>query len=86
MKLSVKALALTGGIMWGACLFLWTLIVALTPIEMGRSWLQLMVGTYPYYAITPIGALVGLIVGFVDGFCAFAIFGLLYNLFVGKKV
>ncbi|MEK9132257.1 MAG: hypothetical protein AAB606_00915 [Patescibacteria group bacterium] len=84
MKLSIKGLALAGGIFWGGCLGIWTLALSLTSLQLGRKWLELMVGTYPFYEITPTGALVGLGFGFIDGFIACAIFAALYNLFAKK--
>lgn len=84
MKLCVKSLALTGGLFWGVCLAFWTLLVSLTPVTMGEKWLELMVGTYPWYSITPTGALVGLVMGFIDGFIGCALLALIYNFFAKK--
>ena len=85
MKLSIKAFALAGGVFWGVCFGVWTLVLATTSIKYGLAFHQLFVGTYPYYAITPTGALVGLVFGFIDGFVIGAVFAWLYNLFLGKK-
>lgn len=85
MKLSVKAAGLACGIFWGACLGLWTLLTALTPLTLGKKWLELMVGTYPWYEISVKGAGVGLVMGFIDGFVGAALLVLLYNLFAKQR-
>src|SRR3989338_6611911 len=80
MKLSVKAFALAAGLFWGVTLFVSTLIAAyygyLTP------QLQWLVGLYPWYEITTMGAFIGLAEGFVDGFFGGLVFAWLYNKFV----
>ncbi len=81
MKISVKGLALSMGILWGACLFLWTLLVALLGLEWGSSILQLLVGFYPWFDITVGGAFVGLVAGFIDGALGGALLAWLYNKF-----
>lgn len=85
MKLSVKAVALAGGIMWGAVLFVWTLILALTSLTWGAPMLDMLVGFYPYYDLTVTGAFVGLVAGFVDAFICGAVFALLYNFFAKSQ-
>lgn len=79
MKLSIKALALSMGILWSVCLFLWTLLNALTDVQWGVGMLQLLVGMYPWYEITVPGAFVGLIAGFIDGAVGGALLAWLYN-------
>lgn len=81
MKLSVKALALSMGILWSACLFLWTLLLALTDVQWGVEMLQLLVGMYPWYDITVPGAFVGLVAGFIDGAVSGALLAWVYNKF-----
>lgn len=79
MKLSVKGFALAGGILWGAALFLWTLSFVLFDHAWGIDMLDFLVGFYPYYDFTVVGAFAGLIAGFVDGFVGCAAFAWLYN-------
>ena len=65
MKLNVRALALTSGILWGLGLFLATLWVILfdgathEPTLLGRI--------YRGYNISVVGSLFGLLWGFIDG-------------------
>lgn len=80
MKLSIKAAALACGIMWGVCIFLWTLLNALG-MEWGSDILYLLIGIYPFYDITIPGSFVGLIAGFIDGALGAAILVWLYNKF-----
>jgi hypothetical protein len=75
MKLNVKALALTAGIVWalavllvGAANLLWS--------GYGGAFLQLMASVYPGYHAT----------GSVDGAVCGLVFGWLYNVFTGKAV
>ncbi len=81
MKLSIKGLALAFGMSWGACLFLWTLLNAVTDIQWGVDALDLMAGMYPYFEVTVPGAFVGLVAGFVDGLIGGALIAWLYNKF-----
>jgi hypothetical protein len=78
MKLNVKAFALTCAIIWGFGLFVitWWIIVfggaTGDPTFIGRVYLG--------YCISPLGSLIGLLWGFVDGLIGGAIFAWLYNL------
>jgi hypothetical protein len=82
MKLSVGAFALAFGIFWGVAVFLAT------------WWMMYVHGSHGYatplayfylgYKITPVGSLIGLVWGFLDGLVCGAIFAWLYNLFAGK--
>ena len=82
MKLNIKALALTSGILWGVGLFLvtWWIILMDGTIEeptfLGRI--------YRGYEISPKGSVIGLLWALPDGAIGGAVFGLVYNLFVGK--
>ena len=82
MKLNVKAFALTCGIFWAVSVFVitWWLIV-LYGASGARTWLGLF---YLGYNISPIGSIIGLIWGFVDGLISGAIFAWLYNLIAGR--
>lgn len=80
MTLRVRALALAGGIVWGAYVFLATLWVmwfrdgAIIPMFMIL---------YPGYGATLLGAIIGLAWGLFDGAFCGALLAWLYNRFHG---
>jgi len=84
MKLSVKALALSMGIVWGLCMLFSTLIAVYTGYM--KEVLMLIEGIYPYYSITLVGSLAGFVWGFVDAFFAGLVFGWVYNRFAPSGV
>ena len=65
MKLSVKAFALTSGILWGAAVFLATVWLLAVGSEGGT--ISLLRNFYLGYSFSTLGAFVGLVWGFVDG-------------------
>jgi hypothetical protein len=77
MKLSVKGFALTCGILWGATVCLATLWL----LAMGHDGqlIRQLDHFYLGYRYSAVGALVGLVWGFVDGAIGGAIFAWLYN-------
>lgn len=82
MRFNVKALALTAAIFWGGALFFvtWWLII------LGSGGvLTFFDRMYPGYHVTPLGSVIGLLWGFVDGLICGAIFAWLYNLFAPKE-
>ena len=82
MKLNVKALALTAALVCGIGLFLLTWWVILFE---GSTGDQTVIGlVYRGYNISPLGSLIGLVWGFVDGLIGGAIFAWLYNLLAGS--
>lgn len=82
MKLNVKAFALTAALVCGVGLFLLTWWVILFE---GASDVKTVIGTvYRGYNMSPLGSLIGLVWGFVDGLIGGAIFAWLYNLLVGS--
>ncbi len=83
MKLNIRALALTGGILWGAALFLITWWIIFFDGATGDPTCIGMV--YRGYNISPIGSLIGLAWGILDGIIAGALFGWVYNRFAGKS-
>jgi hypothetical protein len=85
MKLNLKALALTAGILWALALFLVGAANLIWP-GYGVVFLQLMASIYPgYHATSSIGDLiVGTSYALVDGAICGLVFGWLYNLFVGR--
>ncbi len=81
-KLNPLNLGLSGGAIWGGSLFLLTLISLYTGYA--QEFLNLVSKLYPGYKITFVGSLLGLILGFLDGFIALYLFGLIYN-WLNKK-
>jgi hypothetical protein len=77
MMLSVKAFALTSGILWGAVVCFATLWLLMMGYD-GRLISQLN-HFYLGYSFSAVGAFVGLAWGFVDGAVCGAIFAWLYN-------
>lgn len=64
--MKVKRLALTFGIVWGATLFLTTLLNLYTGY--GADFLNIWVGIYPGFTVTLLGSVVGFVYGFLDMF------------------
>jgi hypothetical protein len=77
MKLSLKAFAVTSAILWGLGLFLitWWLII----IEGSTGGTTFIGRVYLGYEISPLGSIIGLLWGLVDGLIGGAIFAWLYN-------
>lgn len=75
--LNAKALGLTGGILWGASMFVFTLIAFYTGYS--ADFMKLMTAVYPGYDLSVTGSFIGLAYGFVDAFVGCYIFGWLYN-------
>jgi len=84
MKLSVKALALSFGIFWGFSLFLLTVLSVYTGYL--QEVLTFIEGIYPYYSITLVGSVAGLVWGFFDGFVCGLVVGWIYNGFAPSGV
>ena len=82
MRLSLKGLAFSFGILWGGCVFLVGLGNLMWP-EYGAAFLDLARSIYPGYAHTSglWGVIVGTLYASVDGAIAGLIFGWLYNKF-----
>jgi hypothetical protein len=77
MKLSVKAFALTSGILWGALVCLATLWLLMMGYE--GQLISHLNHFYFGYTFSAVGAFVGLVWGFVDGAICGALFAWLYN-------
>ena len=77
MKLNVRALAITTGIVWAAGIFLFTWWLYIRGISVGQ--MTIVGKVFPFYTVSPLGSLLGLIYGFVDGFVLGAAFAWLYN-------
>lgn len=82
MKLNLKAFALTASLVCGIGIFLltwWIIILG------GTTGTKTVLGVvYPGYNISPVGSLIGLAWGLVDGLIVGAIFAWLYNLFASR--
>jgi hypothetical protein len=81
MRLKPLALGLAGGILWGASVFaatLWILIIGSSGVT-----LALLGKFYVGFSVSIVGAFIGLLWGFADGFIAGLILGWLYNIFTG---
>lgn len=85
MKLNLRALAVTSGIVWALALFL-TGLVNLIWRGYGEAFLKIMASVYPgYHAAGSIGDLiVGTLYAILDGVICGLVFGWFYNLFLGK--
>jgi hypothetical protein len=82
MKFNVKAFAITASLVFGIGLFLLTWWVI---IFEGASGTKTILGiVYRGYSISPVGSLVGLAWGLVDGLIGGAIFAWLYNLIASR--
>lgn len=76
-KLDAKALALSGGILWGLAILVWTWVA------MSHGWgtevLQLLSTVYIGFEMTPVGSVIGALWGFVDAAIGLWLFAKLYN-------
>ncbi|MFA4814579.1 MAG: hypothetical protein WC924_04760 [Candidatus Gracilibacteria bacterium] len=81
-QLNALAVALTCGLLWGVGLMFWTLVGV--QWGFGLSSLELVTEWYPGYEITGLGALIGLGLGFLDGFIGGYITVWIYNFFARK--
>jgi hypothetical protein len=86
MKLSVKGMAMTSGILWGGCMLTLGLI-NLSSRSYGRGFLKVMSSVYPGFhnsrSVTDV--LVGAGYGFVDGTVGGAIAAAVYNQLAGPR-
>ncbi len=82
MSLNVKAFALAFAIWWGVGVFLLTWwVIAFSGASAGPTFLGRI---YFGYEVTPLGSLIGLAWGLVDGLIAGAIFAWLYNIIAAR--
>lgn len=85
MKLSVKGLALTAGIVWAVCILCTGILNLIWP-SYGGAFLDMVRSIYPGYAAMSgfFGVIVGTCYGFVDGLVCGALFGWIYNMVGGS--
>lgn len=83
MKLSIKGFAVSMGIMFGLILFINTWWLMVRGMESGS--IVFLSKIYPFYTISPLGSLLGLVYGFGDGLLGGALFAWLYNLLAGNN-
>ncbi len=84
MKLDIKGMAITLGLVWGAAVLLVGIANLIWP-NYGQAFLELVASIYPgYTAGASVGQLiVGTLYGLVDGAVGGAVIAWLYNLFAG---
>ena len=84
MKLSVKGLAMAGGIIWALAVLVAGLANLWWP-PYGDAFVELMKSLYPGYRDMTglVGVLVGTVYGLVDGAIWGAVFAWVYNAFAG---
>ena len=76
LKLDIKAVGLSAGIIWGAAVFL----IGLAAMQgYGVEFMQLIASVYPGYTPTVTGSIIGGIIGFIDMGIGGVIFAWLYN-------
>ncbi len=82
MKLDIKAMAITLGLVWGGAVLLVGVANLIWP-NYGQAFLEVVASVYPgYTAGTSIGQLiVGTLYGLLDGAVGGAVIAWLYNLF-----
>lgn len=85
MKLNAKALGFTWGVIWGLTILLMTAIYLCSAKTYGKNLLMAIASVYPGYSTTPVGGLLGLCYGFVDGFACGWLTATLYNFFAKEK-
>ena len=80
MKLSVKGLAMTGGLLWGGCVFFVGISNLIWP-SYGTAFLEMIASVYPGYgAVAGIGSVIVLgLYGALDGAVGGALLAWLYN-------
>jgi len=85
MKLSLKAVAIAGAILWGSAILLVGLINLSRP-GYGLDFLQMTSSVYPWFhpAHTLSSVLIGTADGLLDGAVAALIFAAIYNVFAGR--
>ena len=79
MNLNIKAMAIAFGLVWGISIFVITWCIILLE---GPSDTTTFIGKfYIGYSLTPVGSLIGLMWGIIDGAIGGVMFGWIYNRF-----
>ena len=79
MNLNIKAMAIAFGLVWGISIFVITWCIILLE---GSSDTATFIGKfYIGYSLTPVGSLIGLMWGIIDGAIGGVMFGWIYNRF-----
>lgn len=78
-KLSVCNLGLAVGLVWGLAMFV-TVYLSIW-FGLGIPFVEIFSTIYIGYDFTPVGSLLGLFWGFLDGFIGGALIAFFYNLF-----
>jgi hypothetical protein len=81
--LKAKQFGLAGGIIWGLGMFVMTIIAMFA--NYGRAFLGMMSDFYIGYTISGMGAFVGLVYGFIDGFIGLFLLAWVYNKLIKSK-
>jgi hypothetical protein len=83
MRLSVKSLAITAGIVWGGVIFLTGIASIISP-GYGTAMLELVASLYPGYHVGGVGSVfIGTLYAVLDGVIIGAVFAWLYNKIAG---
>lgn len=85
MKVSLRAVAIAAGVLWGGAILFLGLINLASP-SYGLSFLQMVSSVYPGFHVSrTIGdVLTGAVYALIDGAVAGLVFGWLYNLSLGR--
>jgi hypothetical protein len=86
VKISLTAIAIAAGVLWGGALLFLGLINLASP-SFGLSFLQVISSVYPGFHVSrTIGdVLTGTVYALIDGGIAGLIFGWVYNLSLGRN-
>ncbi len=85
MKLSVKNLGITAGVIWGGAVLLVGLAHLVWP-QYGTAFLELAASIYPGYEIGGFGSvIIGTLYALLDGGIGGAIFAWLYNTLAARE-
>lgn len=79
--MNTKRAAVTGGVVWGAVMFLTTILSVYNGY--GEAFLDLMASIYPGYNVSLGGSIIGFVYGFLDVFIGIYIIAWVYKK-VGK--
>jgi hypothetical protein len=86
MRLSLKGVAVAGGLLWGGAILFLGLINLVKPTY-GVNFLQAVSSVYPWFHVSRsfVDVVIGAIDALIDGAIAGFLFGWLYNLSVGER-